>query len=231
MQTNIVLHSKDRELFGVIIRQETKTGFLSLTELQKSYEIARWQYGWSEQNIHSLMQSNKMIERIYYTLKDKGFIKVEISSFIETVKVEGITKTLKGLQVWKTTGKGSTKTVMVDPYIWVAIALELNPMIYSKVLMFITDSLLFDRIEAGDEFKPMNAAIKKIIPNPNYSKYSIAINESVFGKHLTGMRNLATSSELRKISKIEQFISQGINIGMIKNEDQILYAIKHLLVI
>jgi hypothetical protein len=114
---------------------------------------------------------------------------------------------------------------MCDPYVWIAIALELNPMVYAKVITFITDSLMFDRIEAGDEFKPMNAAIKKVIPKPDYRKYSIAINERVFGKHMTGMRNLASSEELKKIIKIEQFVSQGIEIGMIKNDDQIMYSI------
>jgi hypothetical protein len=227
METNIVMKSKDRELFGIVIKQETKNGFLSLTELQKAYEIARWQYGWSEINIASLMQSTKMVERLYYVLKERDFIKVEISTFIEMCKNEGITKVLKGLQVWKTSGARQNKTVMCDPYIWVAIALELNPMIYAKVIGFITDSLIFDRIEAGDEFRPMNNAIKSIVSNPDYKKYSIAINEKVFGKHLTGMRNLATSSELRKITKIEQFITQGISIGMIKEDRQIMYAISN----
>jgi hypothetical protein len=227
METNIIMKSKDRELFGIVIKQETKNGFLSLSELQKAYEIARWQYGWSEINIASLMQSSKMLERIFYLLKDKDIIKVEMSTFIEMCKNEGITKVLKGLQVWKTTGKGSTKIVMCDPYVWVAIALELNPMIYAKVIGFITDSLIFDRIEAGDEFRPMNNAIKKIVQTPDYKKYSIAINKKVFGRHLTGMRNLATASELKKIIKIEQFISQGILIGMIKDEKQVLYSIEN----
>lgn len=226
MLINVTMKSQDRELFGIIIRQETKNGFLSLTELQKAYEIARWQYGWSEINIASLMQSNKMLERLYYVLKEKDIIKVEFSTFIEMANKEGITKTLKGLQVWKTTGKGANRTVMCDPYIWTAIALELNPMIYAKVISFITDSLIFDRIEAGNEFKPMNQAIKSIVQNPDYKKYSIAINEKVFGKHMTGMRNLANAQQLKKITEIEKFITQGITIGMIKNDQQLIYAIK-----
>ena len=64
MESNIVLKSKDRELFGVVIKQETKNGFLSLIKLQKSYEIARRQYGLSEINIESLMQSAKIVERV-----------------------------------------------------------------------------------------------------------------------------------------------------------------------
>jgi len=227
MLTNVTMKSQDRELFGIIIRQETKNGFLSLTELQKAYEIARWQYGWSEINIASLMQSNKMLERLYYVLKEKDIIKVEFPTFIEMANKEGITKVLKGLQLWKTTGKGANRTVMCDPYIWTAIALELNPMIYAKVISFITDSLIFDRIEAGNEFKPMNQAIKSIVPSPDYKKYSIAINEKIFGKHMTGMRNLANAKQLQKITDIEKFITQGISIGMIKNDEQLIYSIKN----
>lgn len=225
MKTNVVLNSPDRNLFGINIPQDT-TGFLSVSDLQKAYEIARWQHGWSEINIPSLMQSKRMLERLYYVLKDKGVIKVEFSTFMEMCDNEGITKVLKGLQVWRTTGKGASKAVMCDPYIWVAIALELNPMIYAKVIGFITDSLIFDRIEAGDEFRPMNEAIKKIVPNPDYRKYAMAINERVFGQHITGMRNLASAAELKKITKLEQFITQGINMGMITKEEQIVYAIQ-----
>lgn len=228
MKTNVVLESKDRDLFGITIKQETKTGFLSVSELQKAYEKARWQYGWSEMNIASLMQSKKMIERLFYILKEKDFIKVELSIFIEMCEKEGITKVLKGLGVWKTTGKGNTRVVMCDPYIWISIALELNPIIYAKVIGFITDSLIFDRIEAGSEFKPMNNAIKSIIPNPEYPKYAIAINKKVFGTHLSGMRNLATAQELKKITKIEQFITNAIEMGMIRTDEQILKTIQNM---
>lgn len=228
MKTNVLLESKDRDLFGITIKQETKTGFLSVSELQKAYEKARWQYGWSEMNIASLMQSKKMIERLFYILKEKDFIKVELSIFIEMCEKEGITKVLKGLGVWKTTGKGNTRVVMCDPYIWISIALELNPIIYAKVIGFITDSLIFDRIEAGSEFKPMNNAIKSIIPNPEYPKYAIAINKKVFGTHLSGMRNLATAQELKKITKIEQFITNAIEIGMIRTDEQILKTIQNM---
>lgn len=227
MKTNVVMNSSDRELFGVVVRQETKNGFLSISELQKAYEIARWEYGWSESDISSLMQSAKMQERIYYLLKDRGLIKTDLFGFIEMCKKDGITKVLKGLQVWKTTGARANKSVMCDPYIWVAIALELNPMIYAKVIGFLTDSLIFDRIEAGDEFRPMNNAIKTIITVPDYPKYAIAINKKVFGKHFTGMRNLASADDLRKISVLEKFVAQTITMGMVKNDAQIMYSIQN----
>lgn len=228
MKTNVIMKSKDRDLFGVAIKQETKTGFLSVTELQKAYEVARWQHGWSEKRISDMLSWTETKERIYYVLFERGVIKTSLNVFMKMAEENGVTKVLKKLGVYKTTGRGSNRTVMCDPYIWVLLALELNPMIYAKVITFITDSLIFDRIEAGDEFKPMNQAIKAIVPSPDYKKYAIAINEKVFGSHLAGMRNLASASELRQITKIEQFITQGITIGMIKNENQVLYAIKNI---
>jgi len=225
METNIVLQSNDRELFGIVIKQETKTGFLSVSELQRAYEVARWQYGWSDRQIKDIMQTNNFKERVFYLLENQGIIKASFVAFMEMVEKEGIAKVLKGLGVYKTTGARTSKVTFTNPYIWILLAMELNPMIYAKVVVWLTDSLVFDRVEAGDEFRPMNNAIKKIIPNPDYRKYSIAINEKVFGKHLTGMRNLASANELRKITKIEQFLTQGIEMGMIKQDNQIMYAI------
>lgn len=226
MKTNQLLESKDRQIFGITIRQNTKGEFLSLTDLQRAYEKARFQYGWTEKRVNDIMSSIATKERVYYLLKEQNLIKAEISVFMEMVDNEGLTKVLKGLDVYKTTGKGINKTVMCNPYIWMLIALELNPMLYAKVAIWITDTLIFDRIDAGSEYLPMNKAISSIIEKPDYSKYAKAINKRVFGEHQTGMRNLASAKELRKIADIEKFVINLIKQGLIKTEIQILTAIE-----
>ena len=226
METNIVLSSKDRELFGITIRQETKTGFLSISDLQKSYDVARWQHGWTDRKISDVMQTTVFKDSVFYLLEKQGVIKANRMGFMEQVENEGIAKVLKGLGVYKTTGARDTKSTYANMYIWLLIALELNPIVKSNVVIWVGDSLVFDRIEAGDEFRPMNAAINTIVPNPDYRKYATAINVKVFGTHITGMRNLASAKELKNITKIEQYISQGINMGMIKDEKQVMYAIE-----
>jgi hypothetical protein len=228
MKTNVIMQSKDRELFGITIKQETKTGFLSLTALQKAYESARWEFGWSERSLTWIMQTQDFKERVYYLLENQGYINESINSFIERINEMGIAKLLKSLNVYKTTGARHTKEVMCNPYIWVLLAMELNPMIYAKVVIWLTDTLIFDRIEAGTEYRPMNDAIKKIIPNAEFYKYAMAINERVFGKHFAGMRNLASANELKKITKLEQFITNSIEIGMITNDNQIMNAIQKI---
>jgi hypothetical protein len=230
MKTNVVITSKDRELFGITIRQETKTGFLSISDLQKAYEVAKWEHGWTDRSVIWIMQTNDFKERVFYLLENQGFINERINSFMERVENEGIAKTLKSIGVYKTTGARETKQVMANPYIWVLLAMELNPMIYAKVIIWLTDSLIFDRIEAGKSYSPMNDAIKKVLPNPEYYKYAIAINEKIFGKHFVGMRNAASAEELRKIARIEQFIISAIEMNMITNEEQIFNAIKTITV-
>jgi len=170
MKTNVILRSSDRELFGTAIRQNTKEQFLSITDLQKAYEAARWQYGWSDKRVSDILSGITTKERLYFLLKERGLVKAEITVFMDMVDREGITNTLKGLGVYKTTGRGENKQVMADPYVWMLLAMELNPMLYAKVIVWLTDSLIFDRIEAGGEFLPMNTAIKRIVTKPDYPK-------------------------------------------------------------
>jgi len=226
MKSTVVLKSSDRQIFGITVKQQTKNKFMSVSDLQSVYEKARWVHGWSDRRINDILQSNQVQERIYYLLSEREIIKTTFPAFMEMAEKEGIVKCMKGLDVWKTTGRGETRSVYCDPYIWVLMAMELNPMLYAKVVMWLTDSLIFDRIEAGTEYQPMNSAIKNLVRTPDYIKYAKAINKKVFGHHQYGMRNLASASELRKIADIEKFITQGIEMGMITHEKGICKAIE-----
>lgn len=218
MKTNVVLASSDRELFGVTIRQNTKGEFLSVTDLQKAYEKGRWMYGWSGQTINQLMLTDELAKKCYGVLLECDFIKCDMSKFMEMVKNESLITVLKRLGVYKVTGRGGNKQVMAHPYIWMSIAIELNYVLYGKVIKWLTDTLVFDRIDAGTEYMPMNTAIKTIVPNPDYAKYARMINIKVFDKHLTGMRNLASAKELKKIADIEKIVTQAVEMGWIRNE-------------
>ena len=226
MKTDVILSSIDRELFGITIRQNTKEQFLSVTDLQKAYETARWQYGWSERRTERIMNTDDFKERVYYLLENQDIIKAPKSVFMEMIEKEGIAKVLKGLGVYKTTGARDNKQVMANPYIWVLLAMEMNPMIYAKVVIWLTDSLIFNRIEAGSEYMPMNTSIKSIVDHPDYPKYAKLINEKVFGLHQAGMRNLASAKELRKIAEIEKQVIKAIEMGWLKDEKDIVNLIK-----
>jgi hypothetical protein len=226
MKTNQVMKSSDRVVFGITVRQETKNGFMSVTDLQQAYEKARWMHGWSERHINTILQVENTRLKVYHLLHERGLIKVGIPTFTELVDNQGIVNYLKNLGVWKTTGRGSNRNVVCDPYIWTLLAMELNPMLYAKVIIWLTDSLIFDRMDAGDKFKPMNGAISRLLLKPDYPSYAREINMRVFGEHITGMRNLASAKELRLISEIENTVTKAIEHEWVKTEEDILKLIR-----
>lgn len=226
MKTNVTMRSTDREVFGITVRQETKNGFMSVTDLQQAYERARWQHGWNARQINHILSFENVQLKVYHLLKERNLINVSIVTFTELVENQGLINYLKKLSVWKTTGRGGNRNVVCDPYIWTLLAMELNPMLYAKVIIWLTDSLIFDRMDAGDKFKPMNSAISRAIGNPDYPRYAKEINLRVFGEHITGMRNLASSKELRLVSDIENTVTKAIERGWVKTEEEILKLIR-----
>lgn len=226
MKTNVTLQSTDREIFGTKVRQETKNGFMSVTDLQQAYEAARWQHGWSDRRINDILQYQPMQLKVYYILEERGLIKTGVPAFTELIENQGIVDVLKNLGVWRTTGRGENRNVMCDPYIWTLLAMELNPMLYAKVIIWLTDTLIFDRMDAGSKFLPMNSAISRNIESPDYPKYAREINIRVFGEHITGMRNLASAKELRLISEIENTVTKALEHRWVNTEEEILNLIR-----
>jgi len=226
MKTNITMKSeKDRELFGVVIKQETKTGFMSLTDLQEAYTHARVLNGWSDKRIDHIIKQVENSERIYYLLKEQGFVNVSIDTFTEMVEKDGMIKVLKKAGVYKTTGRAENKTTMCNSYIWVLIAMELNPQLYAKVVTWLTDKLILNRIEAGNMCKTLNSALYKI-KNTDFSKIAIELNKKAFGKHEAGIRNTRSKEELEKLYRLEDRVAFAIDRGYIKSTDEIIKAIR-----
>src|ERR1035441_7123956 len=157
MKTNVIMKSEsDRNLFGAIIRQETKTGFLNLSDLQHCFDAIRFIKGWTNKNIQELISRREQIERIYYILEKQSVITLDLSEFIEMVGNKGIATVLKSFGEYRTTGARNTKTTWINPYIWILIALELSPEFYANAVLWLTDTLILNRIEAGNFYKDLS---------------------------------------------------------------------------
>jgi len=219
MKSNIIIISEDRNLFGTKIRQQTQKGFLSLSDLQEAYTVSRVKNGWVEKNVARIMTDN--IEVLYYLLEKQGVIKIPMCSFIENIEKQGFAKYMKTLGVYKTTGARDTRAVWVNPYIFVMVAMDLNPIFKAEVIGWLTDSLIINRIEAGNFYRDLSKAITRF-NNPDYISIAKGLNWIVFNKHETGLRNLATAKQLEELKTIEGKLAFAIDMGYIKTQEQLL---------
>lgn len=227
MKTNIIMKSNDRELFGKIIRQETKTSMLNVSDLDDISAKRNAIAGYSIKHIPEILSRKDNIDRIYYILKNQNIINVDITTFIEIVDSKGIITTLKNYNVWKTTGARHTKTSWTNQYIWILLALELSPEIYGKAVIWLSDSLIINRIEAGNFYKSLTQSISKL-DNVDYVKMAKTLNYIVFNKHETGIRNFATQNELKQLEEIEKHVAFTIDMGFIHSFDQLILFLKKI---
>ena len=223
MKTNQILHSQDRELFGIIIPQETSTQFLSISELQMSYDNIREGKGWSVKRIGDIMRTDAFVERAYYLIKDEVKLPESLNTsfpvFKKYVDSNTINSILKEFRMWKLTGKGGERKTWCHPLIWIAIALELNPEIFAKVVKWIKDGLISARLECGINYLELTQNIKEhILPLENnnpicYRLIAGYCNYKVFGKNEVGIRNYASKDDLAKLNKLEMLVSSFIESG------------------
>lgn len=236
MKTNQIMVTQDRMLLGQIVRQQTINEFLSVTDLLKAYESKRVENGWVMKDLNAVMKTKAFVERTYHLLNELGILeprnmgstisqKLSLNDFNTLVNEHGVVETLKFFGVWKNTKRDGERSVYCNPYIWCLIAMELNPLLYAKVVIWMTDTLILDRVNASNHFRSMNDAIASIIPAPEYWRYAKNINKRVFYKHEKEIRNSATSQQLKMIEDIEKFISQSIYAGYLKTEKEIFNAI------
>ena len=236
---NIIMKSKDRVLFDVVIRQDTKDSFLSLSDLNDAYIRAREINGWSVKHLDDILKTNSNVERIYYVIREQIFNendKTEKTRFYENypdyisfkkvVDEIGLPKVLKQLHLYRMTGRGENRKVMCNPYIWVLVAMEMNPILYAKVVGWITDGLILRRIEASTLNKKLADAIKNKFQNPEYWKINVALNERVYGEHMRGIRNTSKEQGLVSLNGLQEVMAYLINHGIINNQEELLQKIK-----
>jgi len=227
MKTSVVMKSTDRLLFGTVIRQETKTGMLNISDLEAIAAKRNALKDYSIKHISELISRKENLERIFYIIKKQDIINVDLSTFIGNVENKGITTTLKSLGIWRTSGARHTKTSWANPYIWMLLALEMSPEIYGEAVVWLSDQLIVNRIEAGNMYKGLTGSISKF-KDVDYIKLAKALNYIVFNRHEAGIRNSASIKELKELEQLERQMAFSIDFGYIKTFDQLILDLRKI---
>lgn len=134
------------------------------------------------------------------------------------------------MRAYKTLGARENKRVMCDPYIFVLVAMELSPKLYAEVVTWVTDTLILNRIEAGDLYNKLASSVSKL-KDPDYAKMAKALNYIVVNKHETQIRDKFTREQLKELGELQSKLSFAIDMGYITTFDGLLDEMRKLYIL
>lgn len=218
----------EREFFGSVIHQRIDNEMLSVSDLSKIYEGMRVEKGWPDKPLHKFFAKDRPENYDFITelVKEADLVKGRFQPFMKVAEKNGILKALKEFGLYKMVGKGKERSVYCHPYIFVSIAMWMNPTFRAKATIWITDQLILNRIETGERYTALSSAIHDhIVPTIDsemgkkfiYSNFAKIINKKIFGKHADDLRQVASKEDLKELTRLQEKLITLIEVGYIKS--------------
>ena len=113
------------------------------------------------------------------------------------------------------------------PFLFIKFAMWLNPRFEVQVIKFVYDELIKNRHLAGDNYNVLTAAIATL-PDSDYKQVAMAIQWIVFNRTGKNLRQSATQEQLREISEIEHSLAFSINMGLVKNNMELICLLRKM---
>lgn len=202
MKTNQIMI---RPMGGFKVIQRTKDGFFCATEL-----LAQW--------------------------NEKSGMKKEVTKFFDLQSTSELIKVIMERENLNTQDSTYLKTrgknggTWMHPILFIDFAMWINPKFKYDVIKFVYDELIKFRNLAGDAYPRMCAAVYTILPKDVFkqkvSDLAKSLNIIVYGKHESEMRNkIGDEAKIREMYELEQQIAQWIELGFIKNYQELKQAL------
>lgn len=230
MKTNVQLESSSRNLLGKTITVMSKDGFVCITEAMDALNEKRALMGLKARRIDDILQTKSFQERLPALIREISsmeFSDSEYSKVCDNCCSFNSINDLRKLKMAYRRGGRHDQKWFVNPYVFVMIALELDPEIYAKVIVWLTDGLIGDRNAAGEAYLRMSRSISSIVPDKSELKDKIqrvakGINYIIFNEHEDNRRNRASKNEMMEIVALENAIIEFIDSGYIKSFDELI---------
>jgi len=171
-----------RELFGCEISQKSKSEFFSATDLYKAGNLWRRENKLTDFNMSAWLNSNGTKE------------------FIKSLEIEFGQAIIKG--------RGKGHHTWVHPFLFIDLALAINPKLKIQVYKWLYDKLIEYRNDSGDSYKKMAGALYLTCTNKSLFKNEIILFANKI-KLECGVDNWenATEYQLKLRDKIHEYIA------------------------
>lgn len=196
-----------RELFGSLVKQDSKTGYFSATDLARIGSMWRLSHGKEMFNLKYFFENKNTKEFVKFLEEEENCVA-------------------------KINSKGKGQDTWVHPYLFIKIALAISPELEVRTYKWLYDELLKYRNNSGDSFKKMCGAL--YINRSNKATFAedmkilccrirkeCGVNENMNDKEAW---NKATEKQLELRDKIHEYIAQFSDI--IQGENLYDIAIK-----
>ena len=216
------------------VEQRTKDGMFNATSLLKQ---------WNETNgtkrelkdYFSNLSTQLFIEELKNELKNntdnQTFPNRDNFPHLELIenqdKVLSVTSDKNELKTVYQTTRGNNGGTFMHPYLFFDFAMWLNPKFKVQVIKFVFDELIELRNDAGDKYKLLTAAAS-IFPDVDYAHIDIGLNWIVFHNHFEGIRQTATTEQLKELKDIQSNLAYAIHRGYIKNFPSLIQEMRDL---
>lgn len=205
MKTNQIMV---RNMGEFNVSQRTKDGFFNATYLLKQ---------WNK-------YSGQQKQMVHYTdnSSTKEFIKALISE-----------EMLKERNSVLMQSRGKNGGTWMHPLLFIDFAMWLNPAFKVKVLKFVYDEMIKFRNLAGNAYPSMCKAVSSILPEDLFKQkvkdLARSLNIIVYGRHESEIRNkIGEESKIRELYELEMQIAQWINLGLIRNYDELRIVLQKI---
>jgi len=194
-----------RPLADFKVEQRTKDGYFNLTGLLKS---------WNDVN-----NSKKELKDYFDNKATQEFIK----ALVEEENLHGEKSPYVKSRARADRGGGTWG----HPLLFIDFAMWLNPTFKVKVLKFVSDQMLSYRNEAGDAYKALASAVKKIV-KPNEMQQIMqtiakGLNWIIVGKHEHMVRNeYGTEDKQKEYFMLEHQVANLIEDGFLTSGKEVV---------
>lgn len=220
------------EIQNVKIRQVD--GYLNLSNLVEAYTVSRIKFKWNKTlRPEKLLESN--IDRVYSILRRQKLINVSLTDFARSINEKGFNEVIKESNSYIVTGARDTKTVWVNPYIFLLVAHLFNDAIYRHCIAwgifpstgdegYEGHKLLLRRIEAGKFNIEFYQTLIKF--DPDWLMVGTMLNYIIFNNIEPNVRLLATKKQLAELDSFQSGLAFCIKFGVITSYTQLIERMK-----
>ena len=210
-------------LYDTTIRYNKESNLYSLTDVNIAYNKHQVNINKLPKTINTVINDINIIPILHLIVTNIEKSKITLDELTKLSRNNNTIKTLKKLNIFKTTGAKENKNTQTDLHIILTILHQIDNKLYSDLKSLTNPSpYLINRIEAG---VTINSLLYEIttFKSHDFLEVNKEINKAIFGIENPNPKYIRKNKELKHL---EQNLAFAVNMNYIKDQKDLINTIK-----